>query len=108
MDFPTILLIGAFVVIIAVALPVLAHMGPLPLEHDEPDNFESRLRKSRARNAAGAGALAVAGAQAETAKVDLRKKKDEGGSSGGAELVTLGDSDGDGGSSCGGSGCGGD
>lgn len=106
MDFPTILLIGVFVVIIAAAFPILAHMGPIPLEHDQPNDFESRLRESRARNAAGRGALAVAGAQAGTTKVDLRKKKDQGDNGGGPELVTLGDSDSDGGSSCGGSDCG--
>ena len=81
MDFPTILLLGTFVIIIAVAMPMLSYKGPASLEESEPENtngFASRLRESRARKAAGAAALAAAGAGAVNSKVDLRKKKNEG------------------------------
>ena len=114
MEFPVLLLLGTFVAIIAVAIPMLSHGWPFSYDQDQPSNFESRLADSRARrNAVGAGALAAATAGGTT--VDLRKKKKDGDSdSGGAELVALGDTsdagggDSDGGSSCGGGGCGGD
>lgn len=116
MDFPTLLLIGAFVVIVITALALLSTVGPVSLEGDKPSSFESRLSKSRlqkgalAATAVGAG---VAGASLASAQQDPRKKKDEGGSSCGGEaaLMPVGgdtgsDSGSDGGSSCGGGGCG--
>jgi hypothetical protein len=121
MDFPTLLLIGAFVVIIITALALFSTVGPVSLDdtlnNDAPSNFESRLNKSRlqkgalAATAVGAGVAAAPMANAQ----DPRKKKDDGGSGcGDAALMTTGSdsgasdsgSDSDGGSSCGGGGCG--
>lgn len=117
MDFPVIMLLLAFVAVVAIALIMLSRVGPIPLDHDAPSNFESRLNKSRlqkgalAATAVGAGVAAAPMANAQ----DPRKKKDDGGSGcGDAALITTGSdsgasdsgSDSDGGSSCGGGGCG--
>lgn len=117
MDFPVIMLLFAFVAIVAIALIMLSRVGPVPLDSEQPSNFQSRLSQSRLQKgavlatAAGAG---VVGASLATAE-DPRKKKDDGGSTCGGDVALMtsgadsggsGGGDSDGGSSCGGGGCG--